>query len=237
MGKTLSCLIIDDEPVARKVIKELAEDIDFLRIKAEVGNPVAANNLLQKEPIDLIFLDINMPRINGIDFLKNLSVPPLTIITTAYPEFALQGFELDVVDYLVKPVSFERFLKAVNKAYNLYNLKQNSNEGNEYFFVKSDLKIEKILLREVSHIEGLANYVAIYTNQRKYIAYLTFKSLMEQLPVDQFLRTHRSYLVSLQALQSIEGNEALLANGKKIPIGNFYKQGVMNYVGERLYKR
>jgi DNA-binding LytR/AlgR family response regulator len=237
MVQKLKCMIIDDEPVARQVIKELAEDIDFLEISAEAANPVAANNVLQKQTIDLLFLDINMPRINGIDFLKQLALQPLTIITTAYPEFALQGFELDVVDYLVKPISFERFLKSANKAYNLYNLQQHPCDEEEFFFVKCDLKIEKIVFNDIGYIEGLANYVAIYTNQRKYVAYLTFKKLIEQLPKDQFIRAHRSYFVSLRALQSIEGNEAILTSGKKIPIGNLYKQEMMQYVNNRLFKR
>src|SRR5690606_16281302 len=165
-----------------------------------------ANKVLANERIDLMFLDIQMPKITGIDFLKSLKNPPMVILTTAYPNFALQGYELDVVDYLVKPFPFDRFLKASNKARDLYNLKNNtpgSETKDEYFFIKVDYRYEKIYFSDVLFVEGMENYVVIHTAAQKFVTMLRMKTMEETLPASDFIRVHKSFIVSQRAITSI----------------------------------
>ncbi|MEP7318888.1 MAG: LytTR family DNA-binding domain-containing protein, partial [Panacibacter sp.] len=198
---------------------------------------VEAATWLQKKPIDLIFLDIQMPKLTGIDFLKNLSAPPLVIFTTAYPEYAIEGYELDVLDYLLKPISFSRFLKAALKAqdYVLKN-KRGLHVSDDYFFIKSNQKLEKINMADVLYIEGMNNYIVVHTKQKKHIAYLTFKGIEEKLPQHLFVRTHKSFLVSINAIQTIDTNEVTLETGT-LPISKSYRDEVIGRIGERLFKR
>src|SRR5213075_10829 len=182
----LRCMIIDDEPVARGLLKEYAEDIPFLEIVTEAENPLKAQITLDRAPIDLIFLDINMPKLTGLEFLRTNNYLPMVIMTTAYAEHALDGFTLDVLDYLVKPFSFERFLKACTKAKDYYQLKvkaeKNAGIQENYFFVKCNGRIEKILYDELLFIEASLNYVTLHTINGKMIVYLTIKGIMENLP-------------------------------------------------------
>ena len=212
----INCIIVDDEPVARKLLEEYIQDVDYLELKGKAENPLKASSLLQSNEIDLMFLDINMPKLSGIEFLRTSHVLPLTIMTTAYAEYAVEGFELDVLDYLVKPFSFERFFKAVNKAKDYYVLKTKPPESspNNYFFVKCDGKIEKLFFEELLYIEAMLNYVILHTESRKMIVYLTVKSITEQLPADKFLKIHKSYIVNTSKIKNIEGNEINLGSVK-----------------------
>ncbi|MCW3118182.1 MAG: DNA-binding response regulator [Chitinophagaceae bacterium] len=230
---TINCIIIDDEPLARKGLREYIADIDFLKLAGEFDTPLKAVELLNNGDIQLLFLDIQMPKITGLEFLKTIQHTPPVIFTTAYPQYALEGFELNALDYLVKPVSFDRFLKAAIKAKEYYEVRQKNiareNEvavTQDYFFVKADNKLMKIFFDDVLFVEALQNYVTIHTKDRKYITYLTFKSVEEYLPVDKFTKTHKSYIVSLSKIDSIEGNEIHIAN-HHIPISRNEKDAFM----------
>src|SRR6476660_3492603 len=182
----LRCIIIDDEPVARKLLKEYIEDISFLELAGEADNPLKAQAILDREPIDILFLDINMPKLTGIEFLQSGNSLPMVIMTTAYAEHALDGFTLDVLDYLVKPFSFARFLKACKKAKEYHEMRTRAGdkakiEGN-YFFVKYNGRIEKVLYDDLLYVEAALNYVILHTSGNKMIVYLTIKGIIEELP-------------------------------------------------------
>ncbi len=234
----INCLVVDDEPIARKGMLEHIRQVDFLTCVAECRSAIEATQWLQTKKIDLIFLDIQMPRLTGIDFLKNLQNPPLIVFTTAYPEYAIEGFELDVLDYLLKPVSFSRFYKASAKAYDYLSLKTkyDSNQVEDFFFIKCNQKIEKIKVADVLYIEGMSNYVIVHTTQKKYITYLTFKAIEEQLPQNVFIRIHKSFLVSLHAVKTIDGNELKLEN-ISLPISKNYKEEVLGKISNRFIRR
>src|SRR6185503_2747616 len=217
----LKCVIIDDEPVARQLIAEFVGDIDYLELLGEAENPAKAIKLLTENAVDLIFLDINMPTINGINFLKSSKTTASVIMTTAYPQYAVEAFELDVLDYLVKPIPFERFLKACNKAKELSDYKKQPIQADQqaagYFFVKCDNQIEKVFYGELLYAESMMNYVILYTSVRKMIVYVTLKILEEQLPASQFIKVHKSFLVNRNKIQSIDGNQVNIGP-QKIPI-------------------
>jgi two-component system LytT family response regulator len=234
----INCLVIDDEPIARQGLLEHIRQIDFLHAVGECKSPLEATSFMQKSKVDLLFLDIQMPKMTGIDFIKNNAVLPPVILTTAYSEYAIEGYELDVLDYLLKPISFNRFFKSALKAQEYLNLKNQNNPTpkDEYFFIKSNQKIEKIFTDEVLYVEGMANYIIVHTAQKKYIAYLTFKGIEEQLPPQLFIRIHRSYLVAIHAIKSINPEEVVLQN-ISLPISKNYKDQVMELVEKRLFKR
>jgi DNA-binding LytR/AlgR family response regulator len=178
-----------------------------------------------------------MPKLTGIEFVKALAEPPLVIFTTAYSEYALEGFELDVVDYLLKPISFARFLKAVEKAQNyLHARNKEVSITGDFFFIKCNGKIEKIIMAEVIYIEAMANYVIIYTKQKKYITYLTFSGIEEQLPAELFVRIHKSFLVAISAIQTIDGNE-VITGSMRLPLSKNYRNEVMSRIESRFIKR
>lgn len=225
----LNCLIIDDEPLARKGLKEYIDEVDFLHLAGEFEHPLKASQALAQPDIHLVFLDIHMPKISGIDFLKTLQHPPLVILTTAYPQYAIEGFDLSVLDYLLKPISFERFFKAVLKAQETLNARQQGAmpaAKDDYIFIKADNKLVKLAYSEILFVEALQNYVAIHTPQKKYISYLTFKSIEENLPASLFIKVHKSYLVAIEAISGIEGNE-IIAGTHHIPISRNLKEEVM----------
>lgn len=237
----LKCLIIDDEPSGRKVIEEFINETDFLEFAGSAPNPVKAITLMNSISIDLLFLDVQMPKINGIDFLKSLRNPPMVILTTAFSEYALQGFELDVIDYLLKPVSLERFLKASNKAREFYELKHgvssSASEAPAFFFVKCNTKYERIVFDDLLFIEAASNYVILQTRQKRYITYLTFKGIADHLPAGQFIKVHKSYIVALDKIESLDGEEISIG-GQTIPISRGLKEEVMTRVVNRnLLKR
>lgn len=229
----IKCLVIDDEPLARKGLKEYIGEVDFLQFAGEFNHPLKASELLGRGEVQLLFLDIQMPKISGIDFMKTLQQAPPVIFTTAFPQYALDGFELNALDYLVKPVSFERFLKAALRAKEYYEVRQ-KNEAElqamsgfaDYFFIKTDSKLVKILWDSVLVVEALQNYVIIHTTEKKYITYLTFKSVEEYLPPTRFLKVHKSYLIALNKVDSIQGNEIRIGP-HTIPVSRNLKDEVM----------
>lgn len=233
--KPIRCVVIDDEPLARKGLKEYIGDIPFLSFEAEYDSPLVALQGVKENQFDLLFLDIQMPRITGLDFLKALPQAPPVIFTTAYPQFALDGFELNALDYLVKPISFERFLKAAHRAKDYYELRYAaerealSNTPKDFFFVKVDNKLVKLMFDDVLFVEALQNYVAIYTRQKKYITYLTFKSIEEYLPAGEFIKTHKSYIVSEAKIDNIDGNEIRIGD-YHIPISRTQKEDVLEKI-------
>jgi DNA-binding LytR/AlgR family response regulator len=230
----LKCIIVDDEPLAREVLERFLLNIRELELVKTCSNALEAFEILNTEHIDLMFLDISMPVISGIDFLRSLRKAPLVIISTAYPDFALQGYELDVVDYLVKPVSLERFMKAVNKAIDrskaqapaLTEVKQ---QRVEYMFVKSDQKLIKINFADIDYIEGMKDYVKIFTREKMIVTLHTMKYFESNLPPNDFIRIHKSYIVNLNAIKTISGNE-LEVRQVRIPIGSSFKEGLMKKV-------
>ncbi len=239
---SISCIIIDDEPLARKGIMEYIEEVPFLQLTGSFENPLKAAAIIDAANMPLLFLDIQMPKITGIDFFKSLPAAPPVIFTTAYPQYALDGFNLNALDYLVKPISFERFYQAALKAKEYYDLrKQNAVDEKisapDYFFIKTDGRLQKIFFNELIFIEALQNYVNIYTTTGKYITYLTFKSVEEYLPAELFLKTHKSYIVSLAKINSIDHNE-VKAGIHSIPISRNLKDEVMKRVlSNRFLKR
>jgi len=228
----IKCIIIDDEPLARKGIKEYVEDVESLELVGDFDNPLKATGMLGEQQFELMLLDIQMPKISGIEFLKSMQHPPLVIFTTAYPQYAVDGFELNAVDYLLKPFSFERFLKAVMKAKAIIGGLAKPEPvslatSDDHFFIKSDNKLLKIKFEDICFVEALQNYIAIHTAEKKYITYLTFKTLEESLPAEQFLKVHKSYIVSIDKITSITGNE--LAIGQHhIPVSRGLKDEVMD---------
>jgi DNA-binding LytR/AlgR family response regulator len=241
MSTKLNCIIIDDEPIARKGLKEYVNEIEFLQCVASCENAVKASTALTDQKIDLMFLDIHMPKLTGIEFLKTLKNPPLTVLTTAYPDYALEGYTLDVIDYLVKPITFNRFLKASQRALEFFQMKNNAANNkptrSDYFFVRCDRKFEKVFFRDVSHIEALQNYAVIHVPGKKLITYITLTSLESQLPKNQFLKVHKSFLISVSHVQAIEGDEILMENAR-IPISRSLREQVVNQIlGNSLFKR
>lgn len=224
----INCIVIDDEPLARKGLKEYIADTDFLNFIGEFENPLKATELISSGEVQLLFLDIQMPKITGLDFFKTLQHAPPVIFTTAYPQYALEGFEVNALDYLVKPVSFERFFKAGLKAREYYEVrdKNNTEAAAAYFFIKADNKLVKIGYDEVLFVEALQNYVTIHMADKKYMTYLTFKSVEDYLPADKFLKVHKSYIVAASKIDSIEGNDIRIGQ-RHIPISRNQKEEVM----------
>ena len=239
---TLTCVVIDDEPLARECIANYVKEIDFLHLAGTGSNPVDIPRLLDEQTIDLIFLDIQMPVMNGIEFLKMTPQLPMVIITTAYPSYALEGFQLDVLDYLVKPITFNRFLKAVTKArdYQLLLGKPNtagSQPEADYFFIKCDYKYEKIYFNDILYIEAMQNYVTIHTPKGRHMTLLYLKNIEEKLDKESFVRVHKSYLVSISRIESIENNE-IVVGSFRIPISRNYRDEVIGrVVNKRLWKK
>ena len=239
----IDCIVIDDEPLARKGIKEYIQDVDFLNCVGEFDAPHKAAAILGGEEVQLLFLDIQMPKMTGLQFLKTIHHSPPVVFTTAYPEFALDGFDLNALDYLVKPISFERFLKAAHKAKEYYELRQKNKQtlsdekAVEYVFIKVDGKLIKIFFEDILFIEALQNYVAVHTKDRKYITYLTLHTVLEYLPEHNFFKTHKSFIVALNKVESIDGN-CLQVGSHQIPVSRNVKEDVMNkLLGKQFIRR
>jgi len=229
----IKCLIVDDEPPAREVIKRYIEQMELLELTAECANAIQAITILQRQPIDLIFLDIRMPQLNGTDFLKTLKNPPKIIFTTAYAEYAVEGYELDAIDYLMKPIRFDRFLKAVNKALPAQDkpapLKIDSTEEKKedsFVYFRADRKMVKVFLSEILYIESMKDYIKVVTSQSAIITKQSISSVEAMLPERLFVRTHRSYIVSLDKIKSFT-NELIEVSNVSIPVGKLYRNGVM----------
>jgi DNA-binding LytR/AlgR family response regulator len=236
--KKLSCIIVDDEPVARKILHEFVDKVPFLDLQGQFENATKAEVFLKNNVADIIFLDIEMPKVSGLQLLQKMDIESLVILTTAFPKYALEGYELDIIDYLLKPFLFNRFLKAVQKAKDYYQMKNMAIGAQQpsYIFIKSEKRIEKIELSEILYAESIGNYVSICTESKKIIAYLTMKSLESQLPLDEFIKIHQSYLVNCSKISAIEGNEIKIVS-KSLPISRNYREMVMKIVHQRLLKR
>jgi DNA-binding LytR/AlgR family response regulator len=237
---TISCLIIDDEPMARKLLQEYIEETDFLVLAGVAENPVKAMGLIKELAVDLIFLDVNMPKMNGIEFIRSSANLPMVIMTTAYGQYALEGFEMAVIDYLVKPFSLERFLKATQKALDLKLLKNKAlpvNTSTDHFYVKCNGKVVRVNCDELLYIEGMSNYITLYTNNGKLVVYLTIKGILDKLPTNNFVQVHKSVVVNIDKISSIDGN-MLYIGDHKVAIGaNFSDEAMKKILGDRFLKR
>ncbi|MEM6684186.1 MAG: response regulator transcription factor [Bacteroidota bacterium] len=221
----LQCIIIDDEPSSQKVLEVFIEKVPSLQLIAKCNNATEALATLRNQPtIDVLFLDINMPNISGLSFYKSLKNAPAVIFTTAYAEYAVAGFEVNAIDYLLKPFSFDRFLTAVNKAFD--TLKIDNTPTEEVIYVKENKTLHKVVLKDILYIEALGDYVKIHTENTTIITNSTFSNMLQQLPQLYFVRVHKSFAIHLQKLNSVSGNQILL-NNVKIPIGQTYKADFM----------
>ncbi len=241
--RPINCVVIDDEPLAREGLADYISKIDFLHLLGEGINPTDLFALGKNQPLDLIFMDIQMPVMTGIEYLKSTKNRPMVILTTAYPSYALEGFELDVLDYMVKPITFDRFYKGANKArdYFLMNKREDVStdvkSGPDYFFVKCDAVFEKIYHDDVEFVQALQNYVVIYTTNRKYMTLLSMKRMEELLGSDRYIRVHKSYLVALDKIGSVEKTKIKLTH-VEVPLSRNYKDAVFKRVLDKaLFKK
>jgi len=237
----ICCAIVDDEFLARQYIKDYVGKIPFLELKGDFNSPLKVIDLLKSQSIDLLFLDIHMPDISGLDFLKSLEHQPFVILTTAYKEFALEGYELNVADYLLKPFSFERFLKAVNKVADLFRMRQQMNPftpeerstpkpeiQEDYLIIRADRKYYKVPFDDLFYIQGEKAYVTFFTKNQQITALASLRELEEKLPADQFIRIHKSYIVSIRKITALDNNSVEIAR-KNLPIGPNYRKSVKEY--------
>ena len=231
----IKCIVVDDEPLALDILEDYISKVPYLRLIKKCVNAIDALEILKNTKVDLIFLDIQMPDLTGIQFMKSLSRKPGVIFTTAYSDYAIEGFNLNAVDYLLKPISFERFLKASNKFYDgiVKNKGTNGQEFSEnqqdFIFIKTEYKIVKVNLKEVLYIEGLKDYIRFVTNKEQLLTLQSMKVMEENLSYKRFIRVHKSYIVSLQHIEAIERNKIKIRD-KWIPIGNTYKDSFYKIV-------
>jgi DNA-binding LytR/AlgR family response regulator len=229
-----NCLIVDDEPIARSIIETYCGHLPYLQVTGSCGNAIEAKMFLQQQNIDILFLDINMPVMDGISLLKTLKIPPQVIFTTAYKEFAVDAFDLAAVDYLLKPFSFERFLIAVDKAVDKLRVVEvpvvHRPEEENFIFIKADGKIYKILHDDLLYAEASGNYTRLVTAQNIFAPSMTFSSVEEMLPASLFLRVHRSFIINKSKISHIEGNRVFIGKNE-IPIGSNYKEGFLKEIG------
>ncbi|MCW3462841.1 LytR/AlgR family response regulator transcription factor [Chitinophaga nivalis] len=237
MEQVITCLVVDDEPYARDLMENYIARIPFLQPVAFCENAFDAIDVLQRQSVDLLFSDIQMPNINGIEMIRSLSNPPFVVFTTASPAYAITGFELDAVDYLVKPISFERFLKAVNKARSHIQQKKQQfvqevvKQQPNHLFVKDGYKLSKVLFEDIYYVEGMKDYIKIVCKQKNIITYMRMKVIEDTLPPDQFVRIHKSYIVRIQAIRSIVGNSAELINNESVIISKSNRQDLIKLLG------
>ncbi len=242
----ISCLIVDDEQSAIDILRTFIDKTPFLTLAGSTTNPVEALGILQRQPIDLLFLDIHMPQLSGLDMMPLVTGRTKVILTTAYSEFAVAGFELEALDYLLKPIAFERFLKAAQKALNV-SLEpgprwQTAEKATDYIFVKTESKgkMTKVSFDEIVYVEGMKNYVAIHTNEEQIVTLLNMKDLEERLPSQQFMRVHKSYLVSLGKIQAVDGHQILFKGPKfkglkaYVPLGETYRTAFFEALQEKV---
>ena len=233
-SKALRCVIVDDEPPAREIIRRYVAEMPLLDLVGECANAIQAITLLQQTKVDLLFLDIRMPQLNGNDFLKTIRNAPRVIITTAYPDYALEGYELDVVDYLLKPIHFDRFVKAVNKTLQLTQFvpeaetvsAETETAAELFVYFRADRKMVKVMLKEILYVESMKDYVKIVTTSGSIISKQSISSVEEMLPEKKFVRTHRSFIVSLEKIRSFT-NELIEIGNTEIPIGKLYRNTVI----------
>ena len=233
----IKCLITDDEPLALDVLTNYINNLEYLELTGCCSNAVETINFLQKNKIDLLFLDIQMPKLTGIDFLRTLHQPPKVIFTTAYREYALEGYDLNVLDYLLKPISFERFIIAVNKYSTSKQLitvpvqpGTGSTSTDSFIYLKADKKMIKVYLKDILYIESMKDYIRVKTTGREIVTYQKISYLEEKLPDDRFLRIHRSYIVAVDKITSFNAT-TIDIGAEEIPIGRLYKNVVMSFLG------
>ncbi len=232
----MKCIIVDDEPFAREGMMLNIREVHFLEVVGEFSNALETNNFLSGHEVDLMFLDIEMPGINGLDFIRSLKKRPLVILTTAYPQYALEGYDLDVIDYLVKPIRLDRFIKAVNKAkeiYDLHHMAQNVQQIEitpEFIYIKADRKYIKVFFKEISYIKGMKDYVMIYSGKDKIMTAMNMKTINEQLPPHIFVRVSKSHIVNIDYITSVDIDHIQLssANAEEIPLGDTYREDFIN---------
>ena len=237
----INAIIVDDEPLARKGLNHYIDDIAFMQLMNEFDHALAAIDFLQSNPVDVVFLDINMPEVNGLEMARSLQKPPLIVFTTAYREFATDSYDLGGFDYLVKPITFERFLKTCNRLHKHLTANragaQVINEKEDHFFIKEDGTLLKIVIDQVHYIEGLKDYVKIILDQKVHLALISLKAVAEKLPSNKFIRVHKSYLINKNRIDAIEGNMLSIGN-HKIPIGRTFRDAVIKeIIGENLWRR
>ncbi len=239
----INCLIVDDEQLARTLLENFVAKVPVLEVAGLCKNPLEALGILQQQPVELIYLDIQMPELTGTEFLKTLPQTPKVIFTTAYPDYALEGYTLNAIDYLLKPFSFERFIQATNKAIGLVQLERaaslNSNavpqantvnkQSNPYITLKADHKMHKVWLKDILYIEGMKEYVAFHLPNQRIIVLESLKNLEASLPNGQFMRIHKSFIVNTLKIEMLEGNLVYLA-GKQLPIGKSYREVVLKSI-------
>ena len=225
---SIKCLIVDDEPLSRDVLRSHISDHPDLELVGECKDAFEAMTALENEPVELIFLDINMPKLSGINFYKSLNQKPHVVFTTAYPEFAVEGFELDAVDYLLKPFSFERFVKAVNKVKARTGTEEPVQQ--QHIMLKADKKMYKTNFDDILFFEALGDYVKVHTREKVLIVTTTLKKLLEELPDAKFIRTHKSYIISKDKLEYIEGNQIKIGE-HMVSIGQAYREEVLRALG------
>ncbi len=233
----LRCIAIDDEPLALELLEDNISKVPFLQLAASCSNPLEAIKILQDQPVDLIFLDIQMPGLTGLQFIQSIQQKPLFILITAYEKYALESYNLDVADYLVKPVSLERFIKACNKAWDLHRLKTKSKDAVEspnYFFINVDYSLLKLVYSDIMWIEGLKDYIKIFlkSSSKAIVARMSMKGIEEQLPSSMFIRVQKSYIVSKEYITSIRKNSIFIGN-IEIPVGDNYREAVAVLTGKQ----
>lgn len=235
----INVIIVDDEPLALDILETFISRVPELELAGKCNNAVEAGEVLDSRKVDVMFLDIQMPHITGIEFLRSLEDPPLVVFTTAYANFAVEGFDLDALDYLLKPISFERFMKSVQKIKDHMAFQRDEEEDQsaekDFFFVKADKKLMKINYSEISYIEGLKDYVIIWLETTRIITLQTMKSLEEKLDSKNFRRIHRSYIVNLNKINAVNGSMVEIefkGQVRQLPVGKNYKEELMNVIGE-----
>ncbi|NRB49505.1 MAG: response regulator transcription factor [Saprospiraceae bacterium] len=224
----LKCIIVDDEPIGRDALARYVAEIDFLSLVGSCKNALEANNMLKEKEVDLVFLDIHMPMMSGLDWLSTLTQSPLVIFTTAHPQYAIESYQFDVVDYLLKPISFQRFLQAANKAQRFFSTpEKSSTEEEQYIFVKTDQQLVKVKVEDIVFIESMQNYILFHTATEKIMTLVPLKQALEMLPDDQFLQVHKSYVVAKEKVEAVEGNQLILG-GQKVPVSVRLRKGVID---------